>query len=37
MLIHNLNVRVIAATTGEIIRELDINPDKDYQPQNTDS
>lgn len=32
MLIHNLNVIVIHATTGEIIRELTINPDKDSQP-----
>jgi transposase InsO family protein len=35
MLVHNLNVRIIHATTGELLRELTINPTKDYQPQNT--
>lgn len=34
MLIQNLNVRVIDAATGELLRDLTINPDKDYQPQN---
>lgn len=34
MLVHDLNVRVINAATGEILRDLTINPDKDYQPQN---
>lgn len=34
MLIHDLHVRVVNAETGEIIRELIINPDNDYQPQN---
>jgi hypothetical protein len=30
MLIHDLHVRVINSTTGELLRELTINPD--YQP-----
>lgn len=33
ILAQDLNVRVINATTGEILRELTINPDRDYQPQ----
>jgi transposase InsO family protein len=32
LLIHNLDVRIINAATGELIRELTINPDRDYQP-----
>jgi len=32
MLVHDLNVTVINRDTGEIIRELTINPDKDNQP-----
>jgi transposase InsO family protein len=32
MLIHDLDVTVINRDTGEIIRELTINPDKDNQP-----
>jgi transposase InsO family protein len=32
MLIHDLDVIVIDKTTGEILRELTINPDKDSQP-----
>jgi len=32
MLIHDLHVLVINRDTGEIIRELTINPDKDSQP-----
>ena len=32
-----LNIRVINAATGEILRELTLNPDKDYQPQNDEN
>ena len=32
MLIQDLDVRVINAATGELIRELDIDPARDYQP-----
>jgi hypothetical protein len=31
-LAHDLDVRVIAASTGELIRKLTIDPAKDYQP-----
>jgi len=33
LLVHDRHVRVIATTTGEVLRELTINPNKDYQPQ----
>ena len=36
MLIRDLNVRVIAQDTGELIRELDIDPSRDYQPSGRD-
>ncbi len=32
MLVQDLNVRIINAATGELIRELTINPARDYQP-----
>lgn len=32
MLVQNLDVRIINAATGELIRELTINPTRDYQP-----
>ncbi|MET0895622.1 MAG: hypothetical protein ABWY80_07205, partial [Acidimicrobiia bacterium] len=32
VLVHDLEVRVANATTGELIRALTINPTKDYQP-----
>jgi transposase InsO family protein len=32
MLVHDLHVRVINAATGELIRELTINPARNYQP-----
>ncbi|MEI6363849.1 MAG: hypothetical protein WCP95_17160 [Actinomycetes bacterium] len=32
MLIHDLDVTIIDRDTGEILRELTINPDKDSQP-----
>jgi transposase InsO family protein len=33
MLIQDLNIRVVHATTGELLRELTLNPHIDYQPQ----
>jgi hypothetical protein len=32
MLIQDLHVRIINAATGELLRELTIDPDRDYQP-----
>ena len=32
MLVQDLHVRVINAATGELIRELDLDPARDYQP-----
>jgi transposase len=32
LLVHDLNVRVIHAATGELLRELTIDPHRDYQP-----
>lgn len=32
LLIQNLDVRVVNAATGELLRELTIDPDRDYQP-----
>jgi hypothetical protein len=32
LLIEDLHIRVINATTGELRRDLVLNPDKDYQP-----
>jgi transposase InsO family protein len=34
-LIADLDIRVINAITGELLRHLTLNPDIDYQPQNT--
>ena len=31
VLVHDLDVRVVHATTGELIRKLTIDPAKDYQ------
>jgi transposase InsO family protein len=36
LLIQNLHVRVINAATGELLRDLLINPDRDYQPTGND-
>jgi transposase InsO family protein len=33
LLVDDLHVRVITATTGELLRELTIDPTRDYQPQ----
>jgi hypothetical protein len=35
MLIHELNIRIIAEDTGELIRQLILDPTRDYQPQAT--
>ncbi|WP_220502536.1 hypothetical protein [Microbispora sp. H10885] len=35
LLVDDLHVRVVAATTGELLRELTIDPARDYQPQYT--
>jgi hypothetical protein len=32
MLIQDLHIRVIDAATGELLRELTLDPDRDYQP-----
>jgi transposase InsO family protein len=32
LLVQDLNIRIIHATTGELLRELTLNPDRDYQP-----
>jgi hypothetical protein len=32
MLIQDLHIRVINAATGELIRELTLDPARDYQP-----
>ena len=34
LLIQDLHVRIVNAITGELLRELTINPDRDYQPRN---
>ncbi|OUZ08587.1 IS481 family transposase [Aeromicrobium sp. PE09-221] len=33
LLVVDLHVRVVAAATGELLRDLEINPERDYQPQ----
>jgi transposase InsO family protein len=32
LLVQDLHIRVINAATGELLRELTLNPDRDYQP-----
>jgi transposase InsO family protein len=32
LLVQDLDIRVVSAITGELLRELTLNPDKDYQP-----
>jgi transposase InsO family protein len=32
LLVQDLHIRIIDAGTGELLRELTLNPDKDYQP-----
>ena len=33
LLVQDLNVRIVNASTGELLRDLTINPERDYQPQ----
>lgn len=33
VLIHNHDIRVINTDTGELLRELTLDPTRDYQPQ----
>ncbi|MFC0682941.1 IS481 family transposase [Lysobacter korlensis] len=35
LLIEDLNIRVVNAATGELLRELELDPNRDYQPQKT--
>ncbi len=35
LLVQDLHVRIVHAATGELIRELIVDPSKDYQPKNT--
>ena len=37
ILAHDLHVRVVNATTGELLRELTIDTNRDYQPQNKEN
>ena len=36
LLIQDLNVRVVNAVTGELLRDLQIDPNRDYQGRNQD-
>jgi transposase InsO family protein len=35
LLVHDLHVRVVNAATGELLRDLIVDPTKDYQPKNS--
>jgi transposase InsO family protein len=35
LLIDTLNIRIINTTTGELLRQLTLDPNRDYQPQDT--
>jgi transposase InsO family protein len=35
LLVHDLDVRIVNAATGELLRELTIDPERDYQPRTT--
>ncbi|MEZ0077411.1 hypothetical protein ABH927_006797 [Planotetraspora sp. GP83] len=35
LMVADLHVRVVAATTGELLRQLIIDPTREYQPQKT--
>ena len=35
MLVQDLHIRVINAATGELLRELTLDPTRDYQPTGT--
>jgi hypothetical protein len=32
ILVHDLNIKIIKATTGELLRDLILDPTRDYQP-----
>ena len=32
MLVQDLNIRIINAATGELLRELTLDPNRNYQP-----
>ena len=32
LLVHDLDIRVVNAITGELLRELTLDPERDYQP-----
>ena len=32
LLVHDLQIRVVNAITGELLRDLIVNPNRDYQP-----
>ena len=33
MIVNGLDIRIINPTTGELLRQLTLDPDRDYQPQ----
>ena len=33
MIIHDLDIRIINPTSGELLRQLTLDPTRDYQPQ----
>ena len=35
MIVNDLNIRIINPTTGELLRQLTLDPTRDYQPQHT--
>ena len=35
VLVQDLNIRIISAATGKLIRQLTLDPTRDYQPRNT--
>jgi hypothetical protein len=35
VLIQDLDIRIINAATGELLRQLTLNPTRDYQPRGT--
>ena len=35
LLVQDLNIRLVNAVTGELLRDLTLNPNRDYQPRNT--
>jgi hypothetical protein len=36
LLVHDLHIRVVNAITGELLRELTLDPGRDYQPRRND-